>query len=69
MTSGRGYAVAFLSDVHDSGPRSCATRYASPAYQEILELRTEHAASRALLVEGVPAGYRAAETIAKLVAG
>ena len=43
--------------------------YASPAYQEILDLRGEHSDSRVLLLEGVPAGYRAADTIAKLAAG
>lgn len=40
--------------------------YASPAYQGILGLRTEHSDSQVLLVEGVPDGYRAAETIAAL---
>jgi uncharacterized protein (DUF1330 family) len=43
--------------------------YASPAYQQILELRDQHSDSRVVLLEGVPAGYRAADTIAKLAAG
>lgn len=40
--------------------------YASPAYQDILELRTAHSDSRIVLLEGVPDGYRAADTIAEL---
>jgi uncharacterized protein (DUF1330 family) len=40
--------------------------YTSPAYQEILELRTEHSESRVVLLEGVPHGYRAADTLAKV---
>ena len=40
--------------------------YASPAYQEILSLRTEHSRSVAMLVEGVPDGYRATDVLAKL---
>jgi len=43
--------------------------YESPAYQDILDLRTEHSHSQVVLVEGVPDGYRAADTIARLVAG
>ncbi|GAA2756196.1 DUF1330 domain-containing protein [Actinopolymorpha rutila] len=43
--------------------------YASPAYQDILELRVNHADSQVVLLEGVPQGYQAAETIAKLVVG
>ena len=52
-------------------PSAAAARdwYASPAYQRILELRTRHSDSVALLVEGVPAGYRAEETVEKLRAG
>ena len=34
--------------------------YESPGYQAILPLRTEHSHSMATLLEGVPAGYRAA---------
>ncbi len=35
--------------------------YDSPAYQEILPLRTRNADGVALLVDGVPEGYRAAD--------
>lgn len=42
--------------------------YASPAYQEILPLRTEHSRSMAGLLRGVPAGYRAVDKLAELVA-
>jgi uncharacterized protein (DUF1330 family) len=37
--------------------------YDSPAYREILPLRTGNARSIAAIVEGVPAGYRATEKI------
>ncbi|MEW2136088.1 DUF1330 domain-containing protein [Streptomyces sp. NPDC005409] len=40
--------------------------YASPAYQEILPLRTEHIAGEVILVEGVPADYDATKTAARL---
>ncbi|MEU6757314.1 DUF1330 domain-containing protein [Streptomyces sp. NPDC046685] len=40
--------------------------YASPAYQEILPLRTDHIAGEVVLVEGVPADYDAAKTAARL---
>ncbi|MFD9456091.1 DUF1330 domain-containing protein [Streptomyces sp. NPDC059985] len=40
--------------------------YASPAYQEILPLRTAHISGEAFLVEGVPAGYDARRTAAAL---
>ena len=43
--------------------------YASPAYQEILPLRTEHSRSIATIVEGVPDGYRAVDKLAVLLAG
>ncbi len=43
--------------------------YASPAYQEILPLRTEHSTSMAALLEGVPDGYRAADKIGELLGG
>lgn len=114
MSTRRGYAVAFLSDVrigpeilryieqieatfepfggewvvHGSQPEIAegdwrgdlvvigfpsivAARdwYASPAYQEILELRSRHSDSVALLVEGVRDGYRAEETLHKLRTG
>ena len=38
----------------------------SEAYQEIAPLRTEHADSIVLSVEGVPRGYRGADTTAKM---
>ncbi|MFF8265959.1 DUF1330 domain-containing protein [Streptomyces sp. NPDC016562] len=40
--------------------------YASPAYQEILPLRTDHIAGEVVLVEGVPADYDATKTAARL---
>ncbi|SDS32430.1 DUF1330 domain-containing protein [Microlunatus soli] len=43
--------------------------YGSPAYQEILALRSDHSRSVIALLSGVPDGYRAADTIAKLQAG
>jgi uncharacterized protein (DUF1330 family) len=42
--------------------------YHSPAYQEILPLRTRNADGVTLLVDGVPEGYRAASFADKLVA-
>lgn len=42
--------------------------YVSPAYQEILPLRTGHSRAAVALVEGVPEGYRAEQTVAKLKA-
>jgi uncharacterized protein (DUF1330 family) len=45
----------------DFPDRSSATRwYESPAYQEILPLRTENSRAFALLADGVPEGYTAA---------
>lgn len=41
--------------------------YASPAYQEILPLRTDHSLSIAAVVEGVPTGYRAVDKLASLL--
>ncbi len=38
--------------------------YDSPAYQEIIELRTKHIRGDTLIVAGVPAGYVAARTAA-----
>lgn len=46
---------------------AAAEWYESPAYQEILPLRTEHSNSIAALVEGVPEGYRAVDKIAQLL--
>lgn len=40
--------------------------YESPAYQEILPLRTEHSNSMAAIVDGVPNGYRATNKLAEL---
>jgi uncharacterized protein (DUF1330 family) len=42
--------------------------YDSPAYQEILPLRTRNADGVTLIVDGVPEGYRAADYAAKLTA-
>ena len=42
--------------------------YASPAYQEILPLRTEHSRSRAALLRGVPKDYRAVTKLEELMA-
>jgi|SRR4051812_25808588 uncharacterized protein (DUF1330 family) len=39
--------------------------YASPAYRELLPLRTRNSASTAAIVDGVPDGYRAASFLAK----
>lgn len=41
--------------------------YDSPAYQEILPLRTQNSRSVAAIVEGVPAGYRATDKLAALL--
>lgn len=41
--------------------------YESPAYQEILPLRTEHSHSIAAIVPGVPDGYRAVDKLAELM--
>jgi uncharacterized protein (DUF1330 family) len=41
--------------------------YASPGYQEILPLRTEHSQSIAAIVAGVPTGYRAVDKLAQLL--
>ncbi len=41
--------------------------YESPAYQEILPLRTEHSRSVAAIVPGVPAGYRAVDKLVELL--
>ena len=41
--------------------------YDSPAYQEILALRTDNSRSIAALVEGVPAGYQATDKLAELL--
>lgn len=40
--------------------------YTSSEYQAILGLRTDHSVGTVALVEGVPEGYQATETVAKL---
>ncbi|MFI1990508.1 DUF1330 domain-containing protein [Actinoplanes sp. NPDC020271] len=40
--------------------------YASPAYQEILPLRTGHLAGDVVFAEGVPTGYDARKTAARM---
>ncbi|ACU38462.1 DUF1330 domain-containing protein [Actinosynnema mirum] len=40
--------------------------YASPAYREILPLRTAHSRATTVVVAGVPEGYRAQQTADKL---
>ncbi|MEU4115442.1 DUF1330 domain-containing protein [Kitasatospora sp. NPDC028055] len=37
--------------------------YDSPAYREILPLRTRHMVADAIIAEGVPAGYRGADKL------
>ncbi len=39
--------------------------YESDAYQAILPLRTENSDSSAIIVEGVPEGYRAASLVGR----
>ena len=43
--------------------------YASPEYQEILPLRTGNAVGGAVIVDGVPAGYRASSLVTGSRAG
>jgi len=40
--------------------------YASPAYQAILPLRTRNSRSAAIILDGVPEGYKATDFLAKL---
>ncbi|KAA2242136.1 DUF1330 domain-containing protein [Salinarimonas soli] len=40
--------------------------YASPEYQAILRLRTDHSTGDVFLVEGVPQGYRGVDILKKL---
>jgi uncharacterized protein (DUF1330 family) len=40
--------------------------YESPAYQKILPLRTANSECDVVLVDGVPDGYRATDTLARL---
>ncbi|MBP0449168.1 DUF1330 domain-containing protein [Kitasatospora sp. RG8] len=37
--------------------------YDSPAYQEILALRTRHMVADVIIAQGVPAGYRGADAL------
>jgi len=46
--------------------RSCHWRRASPAYQAILPLRTNNIDGDAIVVTGVDAGYRTANTAAMI---
>lgn len=39
--------------------------YNSPAYQEILPLRTDTVTGEVIVIEGVPQGYRAADLLKK----
>ncbi|GAA3604352.1 DUF1330 domain-containing protein [Microlunatus ginsengisoli] len=48
--------------------RSATQWYDSPAYQEILPLRTGNSRAFALLADGVPEHYRAAEGLAEMLA-
>ncbi|MYT23257.1 DUF1330 domain-containing protein [Streptomyces sp. SID7760] len=43
--------------------------YASPAYQALIPLRTRHIPGEVILVDGVPPGYDATKTAARLRAG
>ncbi|MFJ1796898.1 DUF1330 domain-containing protein [Kitasatospora griseola] len=45
--------------------RQARAWYDSPAYQDILHLRTRHMTADAILVEGVPDGYRAERSLAE----
>ncbi|MCX4512874.1 DUF1330 domain-containing protein [Streptomyces sp. NBC_01619] len=49
-------------------PSMAAARgwYGSPAYQELVPLRTRHMTGDIMLIDGVPEGYEAAATAAKL---
>jgi uncharacterized protein (DUF1330 family) len=48
--------------------RAALDWYASSAYQDILPLRTDNSNSMATVVEGVPAGYRATDGLAVMLA-
>ncbi|MEV8097674.1 DUF1330 domain-containing protein [Kitasatospora sp. NPDC085879] len=41
--------------------------YDSPAYRDILDLRTKHSTADVLIVEGVVEGHRGADALAKLL--
>ena len=51
------------------GPRARARLVRSPAYQEILPLRTENSDGATIIVEGVDEGYRAAASSTDDAAG
>jgi uncharacterized protein (DUF1330 family) len=68
------YALAHLRSVEGEWPghlvivefpdrEGARAWYESPAYQEILPLRTENSDSVTLIVEGVAPGYRAAALV------
>ena len=47
--------------------QSAVAWYGSPAYQDILPLRTRNSHGMAALVRGVPVGYRAVDKLAELL--
>ncbi|WP_328469324.1 DUF1330 domain-containing protein [Actinoplanes sp. NBC_00393] len=51
------------------GTEAIRAWYASPAYQEILPLRTRHIEGDVIIVDGVPAGYDPRESAAALRQG
>ncbi|NYJ02545.1 uncharacterized protein (DUF1330 family) [Nocardioides thalensis] len=67
LTPAEGEWTGDLVIIEFPGSEAAAAWYASPAYQEILPLRTEHSRSIACLVEGVPDGYRAVDKIAQVL--
>ena len=67
LTPAEGEWAGDLVIVEFPDAGAAADWYASPAYQEILPLRTEHSRSIAALVEGVPEGYRAVDKIAQVL--
>ena len=62
---GDGTRVVLL---HGSLATAAEEWYSSPAYQEILPLRTEHSRSMAGLLRGVPKDYRAVTKLEELMA-
>ncbi|MGK5546310.1 DUF1330 domain-containing protein [Streptomyces sp. URMC 127] len=48
------------------GPAEARAWYASPAYQALVPLRTDHVEGVIILVDGVPPGYDPAELGAKM---
>jgi len=49
--------------------RAALDWYASPGYQEIAALRTDNSNSMAAVLDGVPPGYRAADSVEAVMAG